>query len=216
MWAAGLAAGAAVVVWWRIVGPGFTWLAGGVTLLFGIPSVLAGSGAWAILAGPLVLGGTIAARRVPVAVGLLGAGGACYLVAAALEGGVLASVTGALLLGGITSTMMLGHWYLVDPRLPRVALKRLDAAGGIGAVADLAAMALLGVFPWQSGDAAVGLGFVLLSITTVVLTAAVWSSLGEEGYPAVMAATGLSYLAVLTAVGAAVIGRLLLDPPVLG
>jgi hypothetical protein len=45
--------------------------------------------------------------------------------------------------------------------------------------------------------------------------AMVWSSLGEAGYSGVMAATGLSYLAVLTAAGAAVIGRLLVDGPVL-
>jgi hypothetical protein len=204
------------VVWWRIVGPGFTRLSGAVTLLFGIPAALAGSGSWAIVGSVLVFGGTVAVRRISVAAGMLGLGAAAYLVAATLEGGTAAAITGALLLGGITSTMMLGHWYLVDPRLPRSALRRLDIAGGIGAVADLATMAILGVFPWQSGDLAVGLGFLLLSITTVVLAVAVWSALGEEGYPAVMAATGLSYLAVLTAIGAVVVGRLLLDPPVLG
>ena len=44
---------------------------------------------------------------------------------------------------------------------------------------------------------------------------AVWASLGEQGYSGVMAATGLSYLATLTATGAAVVGRLLVDGPVL-
>jgi hypothetical protein len=44
----------------------------------------------------------------------------------------------------------------------------------------------------------------------------VWAALGEEGYPAVMAATGLSYLAVLTSIGAAVLGRLLAGGSVLG
>ena len=40
MWASGLAAGAAVVARWRIVGPGFAWLSGGVTLMLGIPAAL--------------------------------------------------------------------------------------------------------------------------------------------------------------------------------
>ena len=119
----------------------------------------------------------------------------------------------ALLLGGITSEMMLGHWFLVDPRLPRWALKRLAIAGGAGAALDLGAMAILGAFPWQSGDVAVGLGFVLLVVTTVILCWAVYSSLGEEGYPAVMAATGLSYLAVLVCFGVVTIGRVLIVGP---
>jgi hypothetical protein len=37
----------------------------------------------------------------------------------------------------------------------------------------------------------------------------VYSALGERGYAGVMAATGLSYLAVLTSTGAVVLGRLL-------
>ena len=36
MWASGLAAGTATVAWWQIVGPGYSWLAGAVTFLFGL------------------------------------------------------------------------------------------------------------------------------------------------------------------------------------
>lgn len=216
MWASGLAAGASIVVRWRVVGPGFVWLSGSVVLLLGIPAALAGAGAWAIAGGAVAFAGTVAGRHARIASILLAAGAAGYLVAAALEGGWLPSLSGALLLGGITAEMMLGHWFLVDPRLPRWALRRLDAAAAVGAVADLAVLAALGALPWVGGDLAVGLGFLLLSVTTMVLIAAVWFSLGEPGYPAVMAATGLSYLAVLTAVGTTVLGRLLLDPPVLG
>jgi len=74
---------------------------------------------------------------------------------------------------------------------------------------------VLGVFPWAEGDLVVGLGFVLAALTTAALMAMVWFSLGEPGYSGVMAATGLSYLATLTAIGAAVVGRLLLGGPVL-
>ena len=45
---------------------------------------------------------------------------------------------------------------------------------------------------------------------------AVWAALGERGYPAVMAATGLSYLAVLTVIGAVVLARVLVVGESLG
>jgi hypothetical protein len=215
MWAAGLAAAVAVVAWWDVVGPGYVWLGGSVALLFGLPAVAAGSGPWAVVASILVLLGTILGRRREAVVALIGAGGAAYLVAAMLETNPLAAITGAVFLGGITSEMMLGHWFLVDPRLPRWALKRLDLAGAVGAVADVAVLAALGAFPWAEGDLVVGLGYILLAATTLVLMAAVWSSLGERGYSGVMAATGLSYLATLTATGAAVVGRLLVEGSVL-
>ncbi len=140
---------------------------------------------------------------------------ALFGVGAVGDGGVAATLSGAVFLGGITTEMMLGHWFLVDPRLPRRALRRLDLIAGAGAVADLAVVVLAGAVPWAGGDAAVGIGYLALVATTLLLIAAVWASLGEEGYPAVMAATGLSYLAVLTAIGAAVMGRLLAGGPVL-
>jgi len=216
MWAAGLSAAVAAVAWWRVVGPGYVWLgAGVVVLLLGAPAGLAGAGPGAWVGSGLALAGFVAARRPPAVVVLLAAAATAFGVSAALEGPVLAAVTGAILLGGVSGEMMLGHWFLVDPRLPRWALRRLDVAGGVGALLDLGALAVLGVFPWAEGDLVVGLGFVLAALTTAALMAMVWFSLGEPGYSGVMAATGLSYLATLTAIGAAVVGRLLLGGPVL-
>lgn len=215
MWAAGLAFAAAVVAWWRVVGPGYLWLSGGVTLLLGIPAALAGAGPWAVAGSALVgLGTALAATR--VAIPLLIIGGGAFLAAGVGDGGIVASVTGAVMLGGITAEMMLGHWFLVDPRLPRWSLKRLDLVAGIGTIVDVGVLALLGAIPWDGADLAVGVGYLVLVATTVALVAAVWSSLGEPGYPAIMAATGLSYLAVLTSIGAAVLGRLLVGGAVLG
>ena len=134
---------------------------------------------------------------------------------AGADGNVASVISGALFLGGVTVEMMLGHWYLVDPTLPRWALRRLALAGAGGAVVDFVVLLFLGVFPWSAGDTAVGLGFVLLAVTTVILMAAVGGALREEGYAGVMAATGLSYLALLTAIGAAVVGRMLVEGPVL-
>lgn len=215
-WAAGLAAAGALVASWAIVGPGYLWLAGGCTLLAAVPAAVAGAGPWAWVGSGLAAAGIVTARRVaPAAVSMTGAGVALG-VAAALHGPETAAVSGALALGGVTATMMLGHWYLVDPRLPRRALRRLAMAGGAGTAADLAVTLLLGAVPWAGSDVVVGAGHLLLAVTTMALMAMVWVSLGEGGYSGVMAATGLSYLAVLTVIGTVVLGRLLIDGPVLG
>lgn len=208
-WAAGLAGALAVVARWRVVGPGFTWLGAGVTLLAGVPAAAAMRDVWAWIGCGLCAVGALGARREAMVVALAGAAAACFVMAAASDHAPVAAVSGAVLLGGVTGEMMLGHWYLVDPRLPRRTLRTLGAIGGIGAVADFAVLAGSGAIPWTGSDAVIGAGFVLLAVTTVVLMAAVWFALGERGYAGVMAATGLSYLAVLTAIGSAVLGRIL-------
>jgi hypothetical protein len=48
-----------------------------------------------------------------------------------------------------------------------------------------------------------------VTIMTGLLVTGVWFSLKEPSYSGVMAATGLSYLGVLTAFGVVVAGRLL-------
>lgn len=215
MWAAGLGLASAAIAWWRVVGSGYGWLSGAVTLLLGVPAALAGGGGWAAVGCGLIAAGIPFASTRAI-VPFFGLGGLAFGVAAVADGGILATATGAVLLGGITAEMMLGHWFLVDPRLPRWSLRRIDVVAGIGAVADLGAVVIAGAFPWEGPDLAVGVGYLVLAATTIVLIAAVWASLGERGYPAVMAATGLSYLAVLTAIGAVVLGRLLAGGSVLG
>jgi hypothetical protein len=106
--------------------------------------------------------------------------------------------------------MMLGHWYLIAPRLPRSALRALAVVGGAGAVFDAIVVAARGAFPWAPEDFIMGVAFVVLSATSLLLMAAVFFALRERGYSGVMAATGLSYLAVLTSIGSAVLGRALL------
>ena len=214
-WAAGLALASAAVARWQVVGPGYVWLSGGVVLLLAVPAAMAGGGVWAWAGSLLVAAGLVGSRHQAATV-LYGGGGAALLVAAVPDGGLAASLSGSVLLGGVTAAMMLGHWFLVDPRLPRRALRRLVTPAVAGGVADPGVLVWLGAVPWAAGDLAVGVGYLLLAVFTVVLMGAVWSALGEEGYPAVMAATGLSYLAVLTAIGAVVLGRLLVEGSVLG
>ncbi|MFQ5948151.1 MAG: hypothetical protein ACE5KX_04765, partial [Acidimicrobiia bacterium] len=201
MWASGVAGGAAAVSWWRVIGPGFVWLAGGITLLVGAAGLGVGAGSWAAV-GTAATVVAIALGRSPDKAGVgLALASLGYLIAAAGDGGLVPSATGALLLGGVTTEMLLGHWYLVDPRLPRWALRRLDFAAGIGVLADAASMVAREAFPWAPGDDVIGWGYVAVAVATLVLMTAVWFSLGERGYSGVMAATGLSYLAVLTAFG---------------
>jgi len=160
-WSAGLAFSVAFISFARIVGPGYTWLAGGVAFAVGLPPALA-DGAWWGRGGLLFVGlALVWARNRPFAGVLLLAGGIALLVEGSLLGGYIPAASAALALGGVTGEMALGHWYLVDPRTPRWALRSL--AG----------------------------------------------SLRQPAYSGVMAATGLSYLAVLTTLGAVFMGRAL-------
>lgn len=103
--------------------------------------------------------------------------------------------------------MLLGHWFLVDPQLPRWALQRLTLVAGTGLVGDLAVVTGLGAF--AASDGVMIAAVIALTALTALLVAAVWFSLREPGYSGVMAATGLSYLGMPTTFGVVVVGRLL-------
>jgi hypothetical protein len=100
--------------------------------------------------------------------------------------------------------MALGHWYLVDPRLPRSILRTLAAIGILGLVADAAVLVVAGL---PAGGATIA--FWVLMATSVALMVGVIASLRYPAYSGVMAATGLSYLAVLTTLGGMFLGRAL-------
>jgi hypothetical protein len=207
-WAAGIAAGGAVVAYWGIVGPGFTWLTAATLVLVGAVAAFAGGSVVGAAATLVALGAAAAGHRNRIAAVLFAVAAVGFLPVAAGDGPVLAALTGTVLLGGMTVEMLLGHWFLVDPRLPRQALQRLDLAAALGLVADVAAMVGYGV--WRGGDGLLLAAWVSLAVMTALLVAAVWFSLRERGYSGVMAATGLSYLGVLTTFGVVVIGRLLI------
>lgn len=206
MWAGGIAVAAAFVAWWRIVGPGFLWTAAGAILLAGAGSIL--SGRWALAALIATIGAIVVARRPVWAAAAFGLAGIGFLVHAVTRSDVnpLLTLTGAMALGGTTSEMLLGHWYLVDPRLPRWALRRLDGAGILGLVADAGVVVVLGAL---GGGELLGWVLVALASISVLMMIGVWFSLREKGYEGVMAATGLSYLSVLTALGTVALGRFL-------
>lgn len=205
MWAGGMAAGAAAVARWRVVGPGYLWLAGGAALLVGAFAAFSG---WWAAAGALALVGAVALGRRPQAASLVfGAAALLYLVEAVRAGPAALALTGAVALGGTTCEMLLGHWYLIDPTLPRWALRRLDGAGIAGLAADAAGVVALGGLATAGGLRWV---FAALAALGLLMMVGVWFSLAEKGYQGVMAATGLSYLSVLTTLGSVAVGRALL------
>lgn len=196
-----------MVSYWAVVGPGYNWLLSGLIVTIGVATAFAGNAALGAVATAAALAAGLLGRRHKPAAVLFAIAAATQLVVAAAEAGLVQAVTGAVLLGAMTSEMLLGHWFLVDPRLPRWSLRRLDLATGAGLVADVAVLAALGAV--TTGDGVMTAAFLALATMTGLLIAAVWFSLQEPAYSGVMAATGLSYLGVLTAFGVVVVGRLL-------
>ncbi|MGZ8786517.1 MAG: hypothetical protein ACXW1Y_13255 [Acidimicrobiia bacterium] len=206
-WSAGVAGGAALIAAWRVVGPGFLWLAAGVGLLLGGAAWAAGGGVPAAIATIALVVAAALARRPRAAATALGVACLGFLIQSAVLSTWPLAVTGAVALGGVTDEMLLGHWYLVDPRLPRRPLRRLALMALTGIVADAALLTVHADLPWSPAEAGFGWAFVVLSVLSAALMLAVWLALKEPAYSAVMAATGLSYLAVLTVIGAGVTGR---------
>ena len=209
MWAAGILGSGAVVARWRIVGAGYLWLAVGTAFL-------AGGGAWLFDPGPvaaaavlIALAAALVARRQQVASALMGVSAATFFLAAAQGGFTIPAVTGSIALGAITSGMLLGHWYLVDPRIPRRPLQHLAVAGAAGVVLDVAAVLGPGIPPADSGIlTVVSLGLAAMSCLLMV---GVWFALRYPAYSGVMAATGLSYLAILTCLGSVTMARVVAE-----
>jgi len=200
IWAAGLAAGAAVVALWNVARPGYIRLAGGIVALLGVLAILAGAPLWGLLAAVLAVVAAIWRQRLVAAPALAVATVAFLLAGSGL--GWLSAAVGAASLGGITSEMLLGHWFLVDPKLPRWPLRRLAIAGIFGALLEGAVVAgsdedLL-VSKWLLASLAGFAAFLMVGVTF---------SLRVKSYTGVMAATGLSYLATLLALAVAIIAR---------
>jgi hypothetical protein len=142
--------------------------------------------------------------------------------AASIDGGPYALtlfrlLAGAALLGASTDAMLLGHWYLVQPGLGRDPIRELVWLLAIVWLLDVIAFVIpTGVFSVFSGSIDDGYGGLLAwiwltsAVTTIALAGVTWLALKERSYSAVMAATGLLYLAILTAFGTDLVARALL------
>ena len=131
---------------------------------------------------------------------------------------VFRGFTSALFLGVVTDAMLLGHWYLVQPGLTRAPIHELVGWTAVLWVPETIAMlwptGMLSVLDGTIDDAYNGLlgwFWVSCALTTIGLVAVTRAALRERDYSAVMAATGLMYLAILTASGQDLVARILLD-----
>jgi hypothetical protein len=127
-------------------------------------------------------------------------------------------VVGALFLGAVTDAMLLGHWYLVQPGLARGALLELVRWTGWLWVPEVALLLVpTGMVSAVNGTINDGYGGLLVwfwiacVVTTIGLIITTRLALKERAYSAVMAATGLLYLAILTAFGIDLVARALLS-----
>jgi hypothetical protein len=148
------------------------------------------------------------------AVALLGSagvlGGPYPLTAARL-------LVGALFLGLVTDAMLLGHWYLVQPGLSREPIKELVRlvcwVWPLEVALLLVPTGMVSVLDGRIDDGYGGLlgwTWVVSALTTLGLALLASRALEERYYSAVMATTGLLYLAILTAFGTDVLARALL------
>lgn len=126
-------------------------------------------------------------------------------------------VVGAAFLGAVSNSMLLGHWYLVQPGLRRAPLREL--VRHLGAIWPIEVGLLLvptGMLSVLSGSIDDGYGgllgwfWIACAVTTVALAAVAMAALRERQYAAVMAATGLLYLAIMTGFGTDLVARLTL------
>ncbi len=146
--------------------------------------------------------------------------GLVALVAAGIDAGdpvllaLARTLVGALFLGAVSDAMLLGHWYLVQPglaRAPIIELVRWTAI--LWPIELLVLLWPTGMLSVLSGTIDDGYGgmlgwyWVASTVATILLVGATRAALRERQYSAVMAATGLLFLAILTAFGMDLVAR---------
>jgi hypothetical protein len=151
-------------------------------------------------------------------VGFAGLFGAASFVGGDYALSLARLVVGAAFLGAVSDAMLLGHWYLVQPGLGREPIKELVKAVGalwpFELVVYLIPVGMVSVLNGTIDDGYGGLMgwmWVIAAVTTIGLVIATWFALKERSYSAVMAATGLMYLAILTGFGMDLLPRALLS-----
>ena len=130
---------------------------------------------------------------------------------------VLRIIVGTAFLGAVSDAMLLGHWYLVPPGMPRKLLNELTTAVIWTWPIEVAVLLLpTGMVSVLNGtiddgwDGVLGWFWVASAVVTGVLAFTTRAALREKSYSAVMAATGLMYLAILTAFCTDIVARALL------
>lgn len=183
----------------------------GLSLLYAAATVRGHSAAALVLGGASSIAGL-------VAIGLL-----AQVFSLPTWGWVLTFVSmtvGALVVGGVTMGMVLGHWYLVTPRLPEQPLREMTflLLVAMGVQAGLLVLAL--VLPRDSlnNDSGVWDGPILENPFFWMRVAGglafpallVWMAYDSSGVRAMQSATGLLYIAMALVLAGEVLARGLL------
>ena len=110
------------------------------------------------------------------------------------------------LISGVFSSMMIGHWFLVDPTISKQGMKRFAL------FCTLQSLTIIPLVFFEFIGEDINNLFknviLFLYLSTSILSFASFKSLGEKSYTGVMASTGLSYLSLIVSLGAS--GGLLL------
>ena len=214
------------------IGRGYGWLIRITYLVIAAGAVAAGiatdvlpvrevsAAAFAVVSLVTVMRRDVRLDIVAPAIGLVG------VVAGALDaaGGagdtavsLLRVVIGTFFLGAVSDAMLLGHWYLVQPGMPRRLLNEMTTAVIVAWPFEVAVLLLpTGMASVLNGtiddgwDGVLGWFWLASAVLTGVLAFVTRAALRERSYAAVMAATGLMYLAILTAFCTDIVARALL------
>lgn len=150
-------------------------------------------------------------------IGLVGLIAAAHADGGAFPLALVRTLAGACFLGAVTDAMLLGHWYLVQPGLARAPLLELVRWVALTWPVEVAALlwpvGMVSVLTGRVDDGwggTLGWFWVACAATTIGLCLVTRKALEERSYSAVMAATGLLYLAILTAFGTDLIARAVL------
>lgn len=119
-------------------------------------------------------------------------------------------IAGATFLGAVTNGMMLGHWYLNQPGLRPWALARLTqlamvATGAVGLLGLVSVMQLTdaateGVLGLPGFGASFGVAFYGIWVALLIFSGVVvWMARRCINIKSIQSATGLYYVAILTA-----------------
>ena len=131
---------------------------------------------------------------------------------------VARTIVGALFLGAVSDAMLLGHWYLVQPGLSRNPIGELNdwilKLWPVEVALLLVPTGMISVLNGTISDSYGGMlgwfwiGCALMTGGLAFVTRII---LRERFYSAVMAATGMLYLAILTAFGTDLVARAVLS-----
>ena len=120
---------------------------------------------------------------------------------------LLSSLLPILLVSSVFSSMMIGHWFLVDPTIERIGMKNISKfSSGLSIL--LAFLVFINIYESSSmffssvSENLLKNVVIFLYLSSALLSFGSLKSLQEKSYTGVMASTGLSYLALIVSLGA--------------